>query len=161
MVWELRKILSWLLVPLLAAAFAALPWLVARRAGRGERGSGSGTAAAAFGCLGAVIGLGVMVCWWVYSAYLQDRAYMEGSRIVTGPVPEVAARAPYLVGAAQAAPHLGDVTGEIFDITYLPTPTSSPRWLSGVDGWPGTRSVSCRTSRSAATVEASSAASST
>ncbi|GAA3020088.1 hypothetical protein [Streptomyces fulvorobeus] len=135
--WELRKILSYVLVPLAVAACAALPSLVASRVGRGRRGAD--TAAAALGCLGAVVAAGVMVCWWVYSAYLQDRAYMEGARIVTEPVPEVAARAPYLVGAAQAAPHLGDVTGEIFDITYLPdsdrfaTLVERRGWLAGYE----------------------------
>ncbi|MGR8009016.1 hypothetical protein [Streptomyces hypolithicus] len=139
MVWELRKIFFWLAVPLLAFALAALPRLVVKRL-RGKRhDAGEGNAAAALGCLGAVLGLGITVWWLVYGAYLQDRAYMDNVQIVTGPVPELTARAPYLVGEAQAAPHLGDVTGEISDITYLPdsdrfaTLVERRGWLSGYE----------------------------
>ncbi|MEU9303418.1 hypothetical protein [Streptomyces sp. NPDC048269] len=138
--WELRKIVSWLAVPLLFAAFVALPWLVVKRLRRRkETGSDGSDAAVVVGCLGAVVGLGLAVAWLVYGAYLQDRAYMEHVRIVSEPVPELAARAPYVVGRAQAAPHLGDVTGEISDITYLPdsdrfaTLVERRGWLAGYE----------------------------
>ncbi|MFD3545499.1 hypothetical protein ACFWUW_07740 [Streptomyces sp. NPDC058655] len=136
--WELRKLFSWLALPLLVAGFAALLWLVVKllRRTAGNRG---GDAAVALGCSGAVVGLVLAVGWLVYGAYLQDRAYMEDVRIVSEPVPELAARAPYLVGKAQAAPHLGDVTGEIADITYLPdsdrfsTLVERRGWLAGYE----------------------------
>ncbi|MET9469809.1 hypothetical protein ABZY44_34465 [Streptomyces sp. NPDC006544] len=143
LVWELRKLLSWLAVPLLAAALVGLPWLlvraVRRRRSTADAAAGGGGAAAAVGCLAGVLGLGLAVWWLVYGAYLQDRAYMHDVRVVTEAVPELSARAPYVVGKAQAAPHLGDVTGEISDITYLPdsdrfaTLVERRGWLSGYE----------------------------
>lgn len=139
-VWELRKLLSWLAAPLLATALVGLPWLLVRAVRRRRSGAtGAGSAAAAFGCLAGVLGLGIAIWWLVYGAYLQDRAYMHGVRVVTEAVPELSARAPYVVGKAQAAPHLGDVTGEISDITYLPdsdrfaTLVERRGWLSGYE----------------------------
>ncbi|MGW6708967.1 hypothetical protein ACWGDE_29320 [Streptomyces sp. NPDC054956] len=144
-VWELRKIFSWLAAPLLWAGIVTVLWLLVKRL-RGKRrdavagrGGGGGGGAAAFGWLCAVLGLGVAVWWLVYGAYLQDREYMHDVRIVTEAVPELSARAPYVVGKAQAAPHLGDVTGEISDITYLPdsdrfaTLVERRGWLSGYE----------------------------
>ncbi|MEV6570027.1 hypothetical protein [Streptomyces sp. NPDC051577] len=137
MVWEGRKILSWLAPPVLVAGLGALPWLVRSLRSAGREGAGS--AARAVGCVGAVLALGVAVGWLVYGSYQQDRAYMESTRIVTEPVPELTARAPYLVGKAQAAPNLGDVTGEIADVTYLPdsdrfsTLVERRGWLSGYE----------------------------
>ncbi|MFE1793580.1 hypothetical protein ACFW7J_35145, partial [Streptomyces sp. NPDC059525] len=141
LVWELRKLFAWLALPLLAAALVALvwavQWLVRRRRGKGAAGSGG--VAGALGCLGAVAGLALAVAWLIYGAYLEDRAYMQATQVVTEPVPELAPRAPYLVGKAQAAPHLGDVTGEIADITYLPdsdrfaTLVERSGWLSGYE----------------------------
>lgn len=141
LVWELRKLLAWLALPLLAAAFFApvwcVRWLVRRR--RGKAAAGSGGVAGALGCLGAVAGLALAVAWLIYGAYLQDRSYMRATRVVTEAVPELAPRSPYLVGKAQAAPHLGDVTGEIADITYLPdsdrfaTLVERSGWLSGYE----------------------------
>ncbi|MFH7596766.1 hypothetical protein WDV06_16945 [Streptomyces racemochromogenes] len=141
LVWELRKLFAWLALPLLAAGLVTLVWLawwlVRRR--RGGGGSGAGGAAGAFGCLGALAGLALAVAWLVYGAYLGDRAYMTATQVVTEPVPALAPRAPYLVGKAQAAPHLGDVTGEIADITYLPdadrfaTLVERRGWLSGYE----------------------------
>lgn len=139
MVWELRKILAWLAAPLLVAALVALPWLVVKALRRKGRAAGGGGAAPALGCLCGVLGLGIAVWWLVYGSYLQDRAYMQSVQVVAEPVPELAARAPYLVGKAQAAPHLGDVTGEISDITYLPdsnrfaTLVERRGWLSGYE----------------------------
>ncbi|MEU6057480.1 hypothetical protein [Streptomyces sp. NPDC047097] len=136
-VWEVRKLLPWLAVPLVATGLVALPWLT--RQLRDGSSSGGSDAAAAFGCLGVVVGLGVAVGWFVYGDYLQDREYLEGMRVVAEPVPGMAARAPYLAGKAQAAPHLGDVTGEIADTTYLPdsdrfaTLVERPGWLTGYE----------------------------
>ncbi|MFG2621171.1 hypothetical protein ACGFXC_26500 [Streptomyces sp. NPDC048507] len=139
-VWELRKLFSWLSVPLLLAGLVSLPWLAAGRlhAKRGRDSAGT-TALTAVGCAAVVVGAALAVGWWVYGSYLQDRAYMADVRIVSEPVPEFSARAPYVVGKAQAAPHLGDVTGEISDITYLPdsgkfaTLVERRGWLSGYE----------------------------
>ncbi|MEU8438482.1 hypothetical protein AB0F18_37455 [Streptomyces sp. NPDC029216] len=141
LVWELRKLFAWLALPLLAAAFAALVWLVRRLLRRLRDGASAepGGLMQALGCLGIVAGLGLAVFWLVYGTYLQDRAYMDATQVVTEPVPQLAPRAPYLVGKAQAAPHLGDVTGEIADITYLPdedrfaTLVERSGWLSGYE----------------------------
>ncbi|MEV7832292.1 hypothetical protein AB0P12_17010 [Streptomyces subrutilus] len=138
-VWELRKLLSWLAAPLLVAAFVGLVWLVVWLVRRRSGGGSGENAAVVLGCLGAALGVGITVWWLVYGAYLQDRAYMENVQIVSTPVPELTARAPYVVGKAQAAPHLGDVTGEISDITYLPdsdrfaTLVERRGWLSGYE----------------------------
>ncbi|WP_411102969.1 hypothetical protein [Streptomyces sp. cmx-4-9] len=138
-VWELRKLFAWVALPLVAAGVAGLLWLalwwVRRRADR----RGGGSAGVALGWLGALAGLLLGVAWLVYGAYLQDRAYMGGVQIVADPVPQLSARAPYVVGKAQAAPHLGDVTGEIADITYLPdsdrfaTLVERRGWLAGYE----------------------------
>lgn len=141
-IWEFRKILSWLAVPLLGVVAVTAVWLLVKRLrgkGRDARRSGGGGAAVALGWLCGVLGLGVTIWWLVYGAYLQDREYMRDVRIVAEAVPELAARAPYVVGKAQAAPHLGDVTGEISDITYLPdsdrfaTLVERRGWLSGYE----------------------------
>ncbi|MEV7594778.1 hypothetical protein AB0O42_31405 [Streptomyces sp. NPDC089922] len=121
-VWELRKLFAWFALPLLAGALclaaAIAVRLLRRRADRTGGGGGSaGTVLAWLGGLGALV---LAVGWLMYGAYLQDRAYMATAQIVTEPVPGLSARSPYVVGKAQAAPHLGDVTGEIADITYLP-----------------------------------------
>ncbi|MFE9466762.1 hypothetical protein ACFYNW_24395 [Streptomyces virginiae] len=122
MVWELRKLFAWFSLPVSAvaccvAAGLAVRWL-RRRAGR--RAGGGGDAAVVLGWFGGAFALVLAVGWLVYGAYLQDRAYMASAEIVSDPVPTLSARSPYVVGKAQAAPHLGDVTGEISDITYLP-----------------------------------------
>ncbi|WP_405977013.1 hypothetical protein [Streptomyces sp. NBC_00158] len=139
LVWELRKLFAWLALPLLALGLVALVgivrWFVRSRRG----GGGAGGAAGVLGCLGAVVGLALAVWWLVYGAYLQDRGYMAATEVVTEPVPVLAPRSPYLVGKAQAAPHLGDVTGEISDTTYLPdsdrfaTLVERRGWLSGYE----------------------------
>ncbi|MEV6685021.1 hypothetical protein AB0N28_06725 [Streptomyces sp. NPDC051130] len=142
-VWELRKLFAWLAVPLLAGATAGALWqavrLLRRKRDGGGRARGRGNAAVALAWLGGLLGLGLTVWWLVYGAYLQDRAYMQDVRIVSEPVPELAPRAPYLVGKAQAGPHLGDVTGEISDVTYLPdadrfaTLVERRGWLAGYE----------------------------
>lgn len=139
-VWELRKLFAWFALPLLAAGGSATVWLLVawlrRRAGRG---AGAGDGAVVIGCLGAVVGLGLTVGWLVYGSYLQDRAYMATAKVVTEPVPGLTARVPYVAYKAQAAPHLGDVTGEISDITYLPdsdrfaTLVERRGWLAGYE----------------------------
>ncbi|MFE1805568.1 hypothetical protein [Streptomyces sp. NPDC059533] len=141
MVWELRKLFAWFALPLLAVAGAAVVWLVVRwlRRRAGHTVGSSESAAATLGCLGALVGLALAVGWLVYGSYLQDRAYMATAQVVTEPVPGLTARAPYVVGKAQAAPHLGDVTGEISDITYLPdsdrfaTLVERRGWLAGYE----------------------------
>ncbi|MFF1556276.1 hypothetical protein [Streptomyces sp. NPDC058279] len=143
-VWELRKLLAWLAAPLLVAVAAGALWSAVRllrgKAGRGKRrDGGGGVAVVALAWAGGVLGLGIGIWWLVYGAYLQDRAYMQDVRIVSEPVPELTPRAPYLVGKAQAAPHLGDVTGEISDVTYLPdadrfaTLVERSGWLAGYE----------------------------
>ncbi|MEU8775506.1 hypothetical protein [Streptomyces sp. NPDC048606] len=139
LVWEVRKLLAWLALPLLTAGVVMAGLLVVRLLRRGGRKVSGTASAAVLGWLGAVVGLGLAVGWLVYGAYLQDRAYMASAEVVTEPVPALAARAPYVVGKAQAAPHLGDVTGEIADITYLPdadrfaTLVERRGWLAGYE----------------------------
>ncbi|MEU5721919.1 hypothetical protein ABZ783_08850 [Micromonospora sp. NPDC047738] len=122
LVWELRKLVPWLIAPALVALLAGAPALLRllthRLGGRKTRFAATG--GIVLGWLGAAVGLALGVCWLVYGEYLQDRGYVTTMRVVTDPVPELTARAPYLVGKAQAAPNLGDVTGEITDISYLP-----------------------------------------
>ncbi|WP_030773482.1 hypothetical protein [Streptomyces sp. NRRL F-2664] len=121
MVWELRKLFAWFALPLFTVAGCIAVGLVLRRLRRrAGRPAGGGTAAIVLGWFGGAFALVLAVGWLVYGAYLQDRAYMTSAQIVTDPVPALSARSPYVVGKAQAAPHLGDVTGEIADITYLP-----------------------------------------
>ncbi|MEW1632980.1 hypothetical protein AB0469_02790 [Streptomyces sp. NPDC093801] len=140
LVWELRKLFAWLALPLLAAGGVLLVWSLQRlvRRWRGKT-VGQSDVAATLGCLGVLAGLVLAVGWMIYGAYLQDRAYMQATQVVTDPVPGLAPRAPFLVGKAQAAPHLGDVTGEIADITYLPdsdrfaTLVERSGWLSGYE----------------------------
>ncbi|MEU2392302.1 hypothetical protein [Streptomyces sp. NPDC007369] len=138
-VWELRKAFAWLAPgAAVVAGLAVLPWLVTRIR-PANRGEPAGDGVKTLGCLGAAAGLAVAVAWLVYGSYLQDRAYMAGTQVVAEPVPDFAARSPYLVGKAQAAPHLGDVTGEIADITYLPdadrfaTLVERRGWLTGYE----------------------------
>jgi hypothetical protein len=121
LVWELRKVVPWLVAPALVALLGGAPLLLHRlrhRAGGRTPVATGGTVL--LGWLGAAVGLALGVLWLVYGQYLQDRAYVTTMRVVSDPVPELSARAPYLVGEAQAAPNLGDVTGEITDISYLP-----------------------------------------
>ncbi|WP_405706101.1 hypothetical protein OG264_03440 [Streptomyces xanthophaeus] len=138
-VWEVRKLFAWLALPALAAAAALVLWLAVRWIRRGKGGSGRAYTVALLAWFGGAAGLALAVTWLVYGAYLEDRAYMGGVSIVAEPVPELSARAPYLVGKAQAAPHLGDVTGEIADITYLPdsdrfaTLVERRGWLAGYE----------------------------
>ncbi|MFE2288596.1 hypothetical protein ACFXDJ_31075 [Streptomyces sp. NPDC059443] len=146
LVWELRKLVSWLAAPLLLAGAVGVPWLLVKAVRRWRKrdakpGGGSGAAdwVAGVGCLVGVAGLGLAIWWLVYGSYLQDRAYMHGVQIVTEAVPEMTPRAPYLVGKAQSATHLGDVTGDISDVTYLPdsdrfaTLVERRGWLSGYE----------------------------
>jgi hypothetical protein len=122
-VWELRGLTPWLLL----AALVVLLTVAGARVG------------AVLGWGGAAIGLVLGVGWLFYDSYRQDREYASAMRVVDDPVPGFAARAPYLVGTAQAAPNLGDVTGEIVDITYLPdadrfgTLVERRGWLSGYE----------------------------
>jgi hypothetical protein len=142
--WELRKLFAWLSLPLLAAAAVMVLWQAVARFRRARRGAdgrskGGGSAALLLGWLIGIAGLVLTVSWLVYGSYVQDRAYMRSAEIVTDPVPELSPRPPYLVGKAQAAPHLGDVTGEISDITYLPdsdrfsTLVERSGWLAGYE----------------------------
>ncbi|BEL07352.1 hypothetical protein Q0Z83_055430 [Actinoplanes sichuanensis] len=134
--WELRKLIPWLVLVLLVVVLYAAPQLVSAALRRGERQpDGVGVLAV----LGAAVGLVLGIGWLVYDSYLRDRDYASAMVVVDDPVPGLTARAPYLVGTAQAAPNLGDVTGEIFDITYLPdsdrfgTLVERRGWLSGYE----------------------------
>jgi hypothetical protein len=137
-VWELRKLLPWLMLPALVALLAAAPFLI-HVARRGYRRLEVPGAVVVLGWLGAAAGLVLGIGWLVYDNYLQDRDYATAMRVVDDPVPDLVARPPYLVGKAQAAPNLGDVTGEISDITYLPdadrfgTLVERRGWLSGYE----------------------------
>ncbi|MFC9585674.1 hypothetical protein ACFVJ8_22995 [Streptomyces yangpuensis] len=139
LVWELRKLLAWFALPLLAVACCVAAGLLARWLRRRAGHTGAGNAAVVLAWLGTVSAVVLGVGWLVYGAYLQDRAYMATAQIVTDPVPALSARSPYVVGEAQAAPHLGDVTGEIADITYLPdsdrfgTLVERRGWLAGYE----------------------------
>ncbi|MFJ6783088.1 hypothetical protein [Streptomyces yangpuensis] len=139
LVWELRKLLAWFALPLLAVACCIAAGLLARWLRRRAGHTGAGNAAVVLAWLGTVSAVVLGVGWLVYGAYLQDRAYMATAQIVTDPVPALSARSPYVVGKAQAAPHLGDVTGEIADITYLPdsdrfgTLVERRGWLAGYE----------------------------
>ncbi|HEY0699108.1 MAG TPA: sulfite exporter TauE/SafE family protein [Micromonospora sp.] len=123
LLWELRKLVPWLIAPALVALLAGAPALI-RLTSLRRRGRKTGVVATggviALGWLGAIVGLGLGVFWLVYGEYLQDRAYVATMRVGADPVPDLTARAPYVVGEAQAAPNLGDVTGEIADVSYLP-----------------------------------------
>ncbi|WIM92567.1 hypothetical protein ACTOB_004511 [Actinoplanes oblitus] len=136
-VWELRKLSPWLVLLALVILAAAVPHLVgAVQFRRRERRWAALTGLAWFG---AVAGLLLGIGWLVYDAYLRDRDYATAISVVDDPVPGLAARAPYLVGKAQTAPNLGDVTGEVSDITYLPdldrfgTLVKRRGWLSGYE----------------------------
>ncbi|MFF3868042.1 hypothetical protein [Micromonospora sp. NPDC001898] len=123
LVWEVRKLVPWLVAPVLVALFAGAPLLVRLLTHRFRRRGTTPAAAGGIvvlGWLGAAVGLALGAFWLAYGEYLQDRAYVTTMRVVTDPVPELTARAPYVVGQAQAAPNLGDVTGEITDVSYLP-----------------------------------------
>ncbi|MBZ9593871.1 MULTISPECIES: hypothetical protein [Streptomyces] len=139
LVWELRKLFAWFALPLLAVACCIGAGLLARWLRRRAGHPDAGNAAVVLAWLGTVSAVVLGVGWLVYGAYLQDRAYMATAQIVTDPVPALSARSPYVVGEAQAAPHLGDVTGEIADITYLPdsdrfgTLVERRGWLSGYE----------------------------
>ncbi len=139
LVWELRKLLAWFALPLLAVACCVAAGLLARWLRRRAGHTGAGNAAVVLAWLGTVSAVVLGVGWLVYGAYLQDRAYMATAQIATDPVPALSARSPYVVGEAQAAPHLGDVTGEIADITYLPdsdrfgTLVERRGWLAGYE----------------------------
>jgi hypothetical protein len=122
-VWELRNLTPWLVLVALVILLAV-----------------AGARAGVFlGWLGAATGLVLGIGWLFYNSYLQDRDYAAAMSVVDDPVPSLHARAPYLVGEAQAAPNLGDVTGEIADITYLPdadrfgTLVERRGWLSGYE----------------------------
>jgi len=137
-VWELRKAMPWLTLPALVALLAAAPYL-AHRARRGRRKHEVPGGVVVLCWAGAAAGLVLGIGWLVYHSYLTDRAYAASMQVVDSPVPDLSARAPYLVGKAQAGPNLGDVTGEISDVTYLPdadrfaTLVTRRGWLSGYE----------------------------
>ncbi|GIE77991.1 hypothetical protein Aph02nite_39410 [Actinoplanes philippinensis] len=135
-VWELRKLTPWLVLVLLVVVLYAVPQLISAALRRGER---QPDYVGVLAGLGALIGLALGIGWLFHDSYQRDRDYASAMTVVDDPVPGLAARAPYLVGKAQAAPNLGDVTGEIFDITYLPdadrfgTLVERRGWLSGYE----------------------------
>jgi hypothetical protein len=124
--WEGRKLLRWLELLLLFGVCIAIPAVLG-----GER---LGVAA---GWAGAIFGSAAVVLLMLWSGYQNDRGYVTQASVVTDPVPALAPRAPYLVGAAQAGTSLGDITGDVSDTTYLPdqdrfsTLVVRRGWLSG------------------------------
>ncbi|GIE36211.1 hypothetical protein Ait01nite_092560 [Actinoplanes italicus] len=136
-VWESRKLIPWVVAALLIVVLAAAPHLVT--APWRERGAHSSGGAVLLSWVGVVAGVVLGIGWQFYDSYLRDRDYASAMTVVDDPVPGFSARAPYLVGQAQAAPNLGDVTGEIFDITYLPdadrfgTLVERRGWLAGYE----------------------------
>ncbi|MEU4620734.1 hypothetical protein AB0G04_12255 [Actinoplanes sp. NPDC023801] len=136
-VWELRKLVPWLAPVVLIVLLASAPHIGS--ALRRERGTHASGGVILLSWLGAAAGLVLGIGLLVHNSYRQDRDYASAMRVVDDPVPGLAARAPYVVGQAQAAPNLGDVTGEIFDITYLPdanrfgTLVERRGWLAGYE----------------------------
>ncbi|GIG60055.1 hypothetical protein Lfu02_44270 [Longispora fulva] len=137
-VWELRKFTPFLAAALLVAACVVAPVTAARRVAlhRWENADGAGKFV---GTLGLLIGVGA-ACWWItHTFYDQDRTYAAATRVVTERLPDLEARAPYVVGKAQAGPSLGDVAGDISDVTYLPdvarfaTLVEKRGWLAGYE----------------------------
>ena len=89
---------------------------------------------------GLLVGGVVIVSWLVVGTYWEDQDYVQSARVVSGePLPQLAPRAPFLVGKAQAGPTLGDVTGDIADVSYLPdqdrfsTLVARRGWLTGYE----------------------------
>lgn len=71
--------------------------------------------------VGTGLGALAVIGWFVVGSYWEDQDYASAVHVVDGEqLPELAPRAPFLVGRAQAAPTLGDVTGDIADVSYLP-----------------------------------------
>ncbi len=111
-VWEGRKLLAELIT---LGAVISLPFIgdgLDRRF-KTERW----TRLLWFATIPALIGGIVLLLW---TSYAGDRSYASQAEIVAAPVPDLALRAPYLVGKAQAGPSLGDIVGEAVDTTYLP-----------------------------------------
>lgn len=84
---------------------------------------------------GLAIGALLILGWLVVGSYWEDRAYSTAIRVVNGEeLPALAPRAPFVVGKAQAGPTLGDVTGDISEVSYLP---DQNRFVTLVDrrGW--------------------------
>jgi hypothetical protein len=137
LVWELRNLMPWLVLGTLVVLLAVAPYLIG--ALWRERGAAASGGTVGLSWLGVAAGLVLGIGWLFYNSYLQDRDYGTTMRVVDDPVPVFVARAPYLVGEAQAAPNLGDVTGEIFDVTYLPdadrfgTLVERRGWLAGYE----------------------------
>ncbi|MGY0233814.1 hypothetical protein [Longispora urticae] len=139
-VWEVRKFVPFLAAALVVAACAGLPaWLVRSVAARRSEAGRPG-AVRTVGLLGLLVGLGVAAWWITHTDYDQDRTYAASATVVTGTrLPDLEPRAPYLVGKAQAGPTLGDVPGDISDVTYLPdvnrfaTLVERRGWLAGYE----------------------------
>ena len=132
LLWEVRAFAP--VMALMAILAAAVAVSVMADAGRAR------TALAVV--LWAAAGLGALavVGWFVVGSYWEDQEYSTATRIVDGEqLPELAPRAPFLVGRAQAGPTLGDVTGDIADVSYLPdldrfsTLVERRGWLDGYE----------------------------
>ncbi|MEV6597965.1 hypothetical protein AB0M36_13955 [Actinoplanes sp. NPDC051346] len=119
-------------MPVLIVVLGAAPFVVSSLGRRGDGAASGGVVL--LGWLGAAAGLVLGIAGLYYHSYLQDRDYASAIHVVDDPVPGFVARPPYLIGRAQAAPNLGDVTGEIVDVTYL-TDTDRCGTLVERRGW--------------------------
>ncbi|GAA3750047.1 hypothetical protein [Micromonospora maritima] len=130
-VWELRS-----LMPLFAVIAVIAVGLII---GTGLGALRSEDTATGLAVVGVLAGIGLGVLWAAHINYDQDRAYLADTKVVTDPLPQLGARAPYQVGQAQARPNLGDTAGNIVDTTYLPgqdryaTLVERRGWLSGYE----------------------------
>jgi hypothetical protein len=139
LVWELRKLIPWAVALLVLAAgvvLVAAPTAVLKRLRRDYPWYGTTIWLAG---AGLVVGVAAAVLWLLWASYQSDRVYAASATVVTDPMPEVAPRAPYLVGKAQAGPGLGEVSGEITDVSYLAdsdrfaTLVQRRGWLAGYE----------------------------
>lgn len=159
LVWELRRMLPFLGALALLAVFVLAGGLTGAAIGKDtpavapRRRLAGGVSAsnndetltksdkrvAWFVLLGFGVGLITAITVFSYTQYTQDRSYDSATTVTTDPLPALAARAPYSIGAKQAESNLGDTTGDIAGTTYLPnedrysTLVKRRGWLAGYE----------------------------